>query len=102
MCIVLGWPGEDLETQIVQQETGVEQDIAKKLVKAANKIRNLVHQGLEEGVSTRELVYAGTLLKSGVPMRDALYSTMIEPLTHDSDLKRSIEEILKNYFDLAV
>ncbi len=100
VSIALGWPGEDLETQIVHQETGVEQDIARKLVKAANKIRNLVHQGLEEGVSTRELVYAGTLLKSGVPMRDALYSTMIEPLTHDSDLKRSIEEILKNYFDV--
>jgi len=102
VSISLGWPEEDLETQIVQQETGVDEDIAKMLVKAANKIRNLVHQGLEEGVSTRELVYAGTLLKSGVPMRDALYSTMIEPLTHDSDLKRSIEEILKNYFDLAV
>ncbi|MGB7001586.1 MAG: CbbQ/NirQ/NorQ/GpvN family protein [Halobacteriota archaeon] len=100
VSIALGWPGEDLETQIVHQETGVEQDIARRLVKAANKIRNLVHQGLEEGVSTRELVYAGTLLKSGMPMRDALYSTMIEPLTHDSDLKRSIEEILKNYFDV--
>ncbi len=100
VSIDLGWPGEDLETQIVLQETGVEQDTAKRLVKAANKIRNLVHQGLEEGVSTRELVYAGILLKSGVPMRDALYSTMTEPLTHDSDLKRSIEEILKNYFEV--
>jgi hypothetical protein len=69
-------------------------------VKAANKIHNLIHQGLEEGVSTRELVYACTLLKSGVPVRDALYSTMIELLTHDSDLKRSIEEILKNYFEV--
>jgi len=100
VSINLGWPGEDLETQIVHQETGVEEDTARRLVKAANKIRNLIHQGLEEGVSTRELVYAGTLLKSGVPMSDALYSTMTEPLTHDSDLKRSIEEILKNYFDV--
>ncbi|MBK5190137.1 MAG: CbbQ/NirQ/NorQ/GpvN family protein [Methanosarcinales archaeon] len=100
VSINLGWPTEDLETQIVLQETGVEEDTARRLVKAANKIRNLIHQGLEEGVSTRELVYAGTLLKSGVPMRDALYSTMIEPLTHDADLKRSIEEILKNYFNL--
>lgn len=99
ISIDLGWPGEDLETQIVLQETGVKEDTARKLVKAANKIRNLIHQGLEEGVSTRELVYAGTLLKSGVPMRDALYSTMTEPLTHDADLKRSIEEILKNYFN---
>ncbi|HUV80612.1 MAG TPA: CbbQ/NirQ/NorQ/GpvN family protein [Candidatus Bathyarchaeia archaeon] len=100
VSINLGWPSEDLETQIVHQETGVEEDTARRLVKAANKIRNLINQGLEEGVSTRELVYAGTLLKSGVPMRDALYSTMTEPLTHDADLKRSIEEILKNYFNL--
>ena len=100
VSIALGWPGEDLETQIVHQETGIEEETAKRLVKAANKIRNLVHQGLEEGVSTRELVYAGTLLNSGVPVRDALYATMTEPLTHDSDLKRSIEEILKNYFNV--
>jgi MoxR-like ATPases len=100
VSIALGWPGEDLETQIVHQETGIEEETARRLVKAANKIRNLVHQGLEEGVSTRELVYAGTLLNSGVPVRDALYATMTEPLTHDSDLKRSIEEILKNYFNV--
>ena len=100
VSIALGWPNEDLETQIVLQETGIEEDTARRLVKAANKIRNLVHQGLEEGVSTRELVYAGTLLKSGVIMKDALYSTLTEPLTHDNDLKKSIEEILKNYFNL--
>ena len=47
-----------------------------------------------------ETKHAGTLIKSGVPMRDALFSTMTEPLTHDSDLKRSIGKILKNYFDL--
>jgi nitric oxide reductase NorQ protein len=100
VSINFGWPNEDLETQIVQQESGIDEETARTLVKAANKIRNLVQQGLEEGASTRELVYASTLLKSGVPMRDALHSTLIEPLTHDSDLKRSIEEILKNYFSL--
>jgi len=100
ISIELGWPTEDLETQIVLQETGVDEETARRLVKVANKIRNLVHQGLEEGASTRELVYAGTLLTSGVPIRDALHATLIEPLTHDTDLKRSIEEILKNYFSL--
>jgi len=100
VSISLGWPCEELETEIVKQETGVEEEVATLLVRAANKIRNLVQQGLEEGVSTRELVYAATLLKSGVPTRDALFSTLTEPLTHDSDLKRSIEEILKNYFEV--
>ena len=98
VSINLGWPHEELETRIVQQEAGVDDDTAGRLVKSANRIRNLVHQGLEEGVSTRELVYAGLLLKSGVSTRNSLYSTVINPLTHDSDLKKSIEEVLKNYF----
>jgi nitric oxide reductase NorQ protein len=98
VSINLGWPREDLEVRIVSREAGVDVAMAEKLVKAANRIRNLVHQGLEEGVSTRELVYAGTLLRNGLPARDSLQATMIEPLTYDSDLKKSIEEVLKNYF----
>ncbi|MBI4764301.1 MAG: CbbQ/NirQ/NorQ/GpvN family protein [Deltaproteobacteria bacterium] len=99
VSINLGWPKEDLEVRIVSREAGVDETTAEKLVKAANRIRNLVHQGLEEGVSTRELVYAGTLLRNGLSVRDSLQSTMIEPLTYDSDLKKSIEEVLKNYFN---
>jgi nitric oxide reductase NorQ protein len=98
VTIDLSWPMEELETRIVHQETGADWETASRLVKSANKIRNLVHQGLEEGVSTRELVYAGMLLKSGVSPKDALYSTMVESLTHDVDLKEGIVEVLKNYF----
>jgi nitric oxide reductase NorQ protein len=98
VSINLGWPKEDLEVRIVSREAGVDEPTAEKLVKAANRIRNLIHQGLEEGVSTRELVYAGTLLRNGLPARDSLQATMIEPLTYDNDLKKSIEEVLKNYF----
>ena len=99
VTINLSWPKEELETQIVYQETGVDLDTAVKLVKSANKIRNLVQQGLEEGVSTREMVYAGMLIKSGVSVRDALNATMVESLTHDVDLKEGITEVLKNYFN---
>jgi nitric oxide reductase NorQ protein len=98
ISINLGWPAEELEIKIVCQESGTDVNTAEKLVKAANRIRNLVHQGLEEGVSTRELVYAGTLMKRGLPVGDSLRATMIEPLTYDGDLKKSIGEVLKNYF----
>lgn len=98
VSINLGWPREELEIRIVSREAGVDEETAEKLVKAANRIRNLVNQGLEEGVSTRELVYAGILLRNGLPMKDSLQATMIEPLTYDTDLKKSIEEVLKNYF----
>jgi nitric oxide reductase NorQ protein len=98
LSIHLGWPVEELEVPIVRREAGVDENTAERLVKAANRIRNLVHQGLEEGVSTRELVYAGTLLRSGLPVKDSLQVTLIEPLTYDPDLKKAIEEVLKNYF----
>jgi nitric oxide reductase NorQ protein len=99
ISINLGWPAEELEIRIVCREAGVDEQTAGKLVKAANRIRNLIHQGLEEGVSTRELVYAGMLLRSGLSIQDSLRATMIEPLTYDTDLKKSIEEVLKNYFN---
>jgi nitric oxide reductase NorQ protein len=98
ISINLGWPIEELEIRIICREAGIDEPTAQKLVKAANRIRNLVHQGLEEGVSTRELVYAGMLIKSGLPTGTALHATMIEPLTYDGDLQKSIEEVLKNYF----
>ncbi len=98
VSIELGWPGEKLEIAIVRHESGVNEETASRLVKAAGKIRNLVNQGLEEGVSTRELIYAGALLEHGIPPKAALYSTLLEPLTHDLDLKKSIEEVIKNYF----
>ena len=100
VAINLNWPAEDLEIKIVHKESGVDVETSTKLVKSANKIRNLVNQGLEEGVSTRELVYAAILLKDGVSGKDALVSTMIEPLTQDNDMKASILEVLKNYFHL--
>ncbi len=100
VSIALHWPAEELETQIVEKESGIDSYTAEKLVKAGNKVRNLVHQGLEEGVSTRELVYAGILLKQGVSKKSALSSTMIETLTYDHDLKLSILEVLRNYFEI--
>ncbi|MBI5354891.1 MAG: CbbQ/NirQ/NorQ/GpvN family protein [Candidatus Aenigmarchaeota archaeon] len=97
----LGWPTPELETEIISHESGVSKETAEKLVKAAGKIRNLTSQGLEEGVSTRELVYAGTLMSKGISEKDALETTIIEPLTHDADIKKSIREILKNVFEMS-
>ncbi len=99
VSIELSWPDESTASKVIVHESGVKQQIAEYLVKAANKIRNLTNQGLEEGISTRELVYAARMLMSGIPINEALRATMVEPLTHDADLKVSIEEILKAYFN---
>ena len=96
--IELGWPNEMIETRVIEVESGIAQLQASYLVKAANRIRNLINRGLEEGISTREIVYAAKLIQCGIPIGEVLCATMVEPITHDHDLKSSIIEILKNFF----
>lgn len=66
MAIQFDYPAPDIETTVVEREAGVDRDLAVKLVKLAGKVRNLKNHGLEEGVSTRLLIYAGTLIRQGV------------------------------------
>ena len=108
---IIGMPGSGktllcrMTTRNVAQENLKQLEARRKSFAELNipiwlRLSDVVDQGLEEGVSARELIYAGKLLKSGLSNRDSLYSTLVAPLTHDLDLKRSIQEIVSNYFVL--
>ncbi len=59
------YPGEEKETEIVARKPVWTPDIAAKLVQIAHRARNLKGHGLDEGISTRLLVYAGQLDPQG-------------------------------------
>ncbi len=92
------YPPADVEREIVQREAGLDLDRAGRLVKIGEKIRNLTDRGLEEGVSTRLLVYCGKLLAQGVEPRSACRAAFTRTLTDDRDLGRTIDEIVADYF----
>jgi nitric oxide reductase NorQ protein len=94
VAIEFDYPPSDLEIQIVQKEAGVAEPVARSLVRIGEKIRNLKNHGLEEGVSTRLLIYAGQLIARGVEPVAACTATLIQPLTDDRDLQRSMREII--------
>ena len=87
-----------LEETILKSESGVDDDIAAKLVKIAEKVRNLRTHGLEEGVSTRLLVYAGQLIRPRVEPIAACEATICKPITDDLEMQRSIVEIIATQF----
>src|SRR5687768_6002073 len=87
MAIEFDYPAPDIETIVVQREAGVEPAVAGNLVKLGQKVRNLRNHGLEEGVSTRLLIYAGTLIKQGVPPERACDAAIARPITDDSDMQ---------------
>ena len=51
-------------------------------------------EGLEEGVSTRLLIYAAQLITLGIPPVTAAEVAMCSPITDDRELQRSIREIV--------
>lgn len=92
------YPPPAVEVEVLRGETGVSADFAARLVKVAEKVRNLTERGLEEGVSTRLLVYAGRLLKDGGEPRSVLQAALTRTLTDDRDLQRAINEIIADFF----
>jgi nitric oxide reductase NorQ protein len=98
MAIEFSYPPPAIETQVIAREAGVDKEMAQKLVKLGEKVRNLRNHGLEEGVSTRLLIYAGQLIGKGIPPARACEATVARPITDDPDMQRSIAELVKAIF----
>ncbi len=94
MSLEFDYPTDVLETEIVAKEGGIDEKTAKDLVTIGQKVRNLRGHGLEEGVSTRLLIYAAQLIAKGISPIDAAEVAMVSPITDDKDLQRSIREIV--------
>jgi nitric oxide reductase NorQ protein len=88
------YPPPDAEAEIVAKEGGIEKDTATDLVKIGQKVRNLRGHGLEEGVSTRLLIYAAQMIAKGISPIDAAEVAICSPITDDRELQRSIREIV--------
>jgi nitric oxide reductase NorQ protein len=87
-----------LETSILSKETGLNEVISGQLVKIAQAARNLKGHGLDEGISTRLLVYAATLIKGGVAPRDACRMALVRPITDDADIRDTLDHAVDATF----
>ncbi len=92
------YPDADLETEIVATETGIDSALAGKLVQIAHRARNLKGHGLDEGISTRLLVYAGQMIAEGVEPVAACSMTLVTPLTDDPDMRETLEAAVSTFF----
>jgi len=98
LSISFDFPPAEQEVSIVCKESGLDQNRAGSLVRLAGKLRGLKGQDLEEGVSTRLVIYAATLIQAGVPVPQAIETAMIEPLTDDEDVKEGLRDIVTAVF----
>ena len=92
------YPAKEQECEIVMRESGVEETMAKRLVKLAEMTRNLKEKGLDEGASTRLLIHAGKLIQSGIKPKEACRAAITHTLTDDCEMKLSMDEMISSLF----
>lgn len=92
------YPEAEIEAEIVTCETGVDGETAMKLVQIAHRTRNLKGHGLDEGISTRLLVYAGQMIAQGVDPNAACLMTLVTPLTDDPDMRQTLQAAVETFF----
>ena len=94
LSLEFDYPPAEAEARIVAHEGGINEAMARDLVKIGEKVRNLKGHGLEEGVSTRLLVYAAQMIARGVDPVTACEISIASPITDDPELQRGIREIV--------
>ena len=92
------YPSATVETEILAKETGMDIDVSAKLVKIGATARNLKGHGLDEGISTRLLVYAATLIKAGVDPKAACRMALVRPITDDADIRDTLDHAIDAVF----
>lgn len=61
---------------------------------ASPRARALRDRGLDEGASTRMLIYAGVLIRDGVSPADSCDMTMTHALTDDPDMAAALRALI--------
>ena len=79
-------------------ETGIDATTAARLIQVAQAARNLKGHGLDEGISTRLVVYAATLMRQGVAAGDACRMAMVRPITDDADIRATLDNAIDSVF----
>ena len=98
VALEFSYPSADDEQRIIMAESGVASGIAASLVKLGEMVRNLRQHGLEEGVSTRLLVYAGQLISDGLKPRIACETAVTRAMSDDPDMQTAIAELVDGIF----
>lgn len=96
--LVFAHPSVPQETTIIQTETGLSAEDSRRLAEMGAKIRELKGFGLDEGVSSRLLVYAGKLIEAGLTPVQACTYAIGQTLTDESEVMASIVDIVSLYF----
>jgi nitric oxide reductase NorQ protein len=95
LAIDFSYPSPEIEATIVAREAGADSALASRLVAIGERSRNLQGHGLDEGASTRMLIHAGRLVAAGLPLEAAIRSSIVLPITDNSDIRAALNAAIE-------
>jgi nitric oxide reductase NorQ protein len=98
ISLEFNYPKEEIEQEIIIKETGIDKEIAIKLVSIATQIRNLDDTDIQEAVSTRLLVYSAKLMVQGFDPFEACIHTIVQSLSDEEDVLEVLKKLVRLYF----
>ena len=98
LSLTFDFPKPDQEIAVVVHESGLDAARVAPLVRLGGHIRALSGMDLEEGVSTRLLIYAATLMASGMGIPQAIEAAIIEPLSDDVDVQVALRDLVATVY----
>lgn len=98
VAIDFDYPAKTQEARIIAHESGVDQGMALELAKVGEKIRNLKGHALNEGASTRLLIYAGRLIREGIDPKRACDVAITFLLTDEKEVQKAISDVISTIF----
>lgn len=84
------YPAPGIEAQVIAHEGGVDPATARALAEIGARVRAMREHGFDEGVSTRLLVYAATLIARGIAPRRACEAAISRAVSDDADVQQAI------------
>ena len=98
ISIEFDYPDIDDESAIIVAETGVDAETAHRLARCGATTRTLSEKGFEDGLSTRLLVYAGSLIQQGIAPRRACQAALVHAVSDDVDMQQAVADIVDVIF----
>lgn len=98
VAVSFDFPAPGDEVAVITAETGLDEARAAALVRLAGHIRSLSGVDLEEGVSTRLLIYAASLIVGGMPVDRALEVAVVQPLTDEPDVEQALRDLVASIY----
>jgi len=98
LSIAFDFPDAATETRVICAETGLAADRVAPLVRLGGHIRALSGMDLEEGVSTRLLVYAARLIAGGIAVEEALETAVVQALSDEPEVQQALRDLIATIY----